>query len=318
MRPFPVQLSFMSSDSIRRVAIIGAGTMGADIAAIFFARGVHVYLVGRPGKSFDSVRERVLRSSEQVEGAGANGVLEITSDLAGLPWAGIGLVIESIIEELAAKRQLFSELALLAPTATLLTSNSSGFPISAIGEDLPGQERMLGLHFFMPAHLIPLVEVVCSERTDRALAEKLYKYMAHLGCQPVMVRKDISGFLANRIQHALMREVWSLIDRGIASPEDLDKAVRYGFGMRYLAAGPVLQKEHSGLDVTCSVSKYLYPDLCNDAEPPPVLVEKVRRGETGMKAGRGFWNWTEDRIAEEKARYNRVLRRALRILKDDA
>jgi 3-hydroxybutyryl-CoA dehydrogenase len=134
---------------------------------------------------------------------------------------------------------------------------------------------------------------------------------------PVLVKKDVPGFLANRIQHALMREVWSLLDRGVASPEDIDKAVRYGFGMRYLAAGPVLQKEHSGLEVNLAASTYIYPHLCNDAGPPPTLREKVRRGEIGMKAGKGFWTWSPESIAAEKARYDRVLLQALRILRDD-
>jgi 3-hydroxybutyryl-CoA dehydrogenase len=134
---------------------------------------------------------------------------------------------------------------------------------------------------------------------------------------PVVVKKDIPGFLANRIQHALMREVWSLIDRGIASPEDVDKAVRFGFGMRYLAAGPVLQKEMSGLDVNFAASKAVYPDLCTDSGPPQMLLEKVRRGELGMKSGKGFWEWTPERVAAEKSRYNRALARALQILRDE-
>jgi 3-hydroxybutyryl-CoA dehydrogenase len=307
----------MPSHSIRRVAVVGAGTMSAGIAAVFLARGMPVHLVGRPGPNLDSVKDRVSRCLQEIQGARADGVLDVRSDLANLPWERVGLVVESITEQLEAKRQLFAELARLAPAGTLLTSNSSGFPIGAIGDQLTTQERMMGMHFFMPAHLVPLVEIVCSEQTDRALAEKLYEFMTSVGCVPVLVRKDIPGFLANRIQHALMREVWSLIDRGIASADDVDKAVRYGFGMRYLAAGPVLQKELSGLDVNYAVSKFVYPDLCNDAEPPAVLADKVRRGETGIKAGKGFWHWNEERIAAEKARYNRALQKALRILRED-
>ena len=307
----------MSSHRIQRVAVIGAGMMSAQIAAVFLARGLHVHLVGRTGPNLDSVKDRISRSLHDMEGARADGVLDVGSDLPGLPWTLVGLVVESITEQLAEKRQLFAELTRLAPADTLLTSNSSGFPISVIGEQLPTQERMMGLHFFMPAHLVPLVEIVCSLQTDRVLAETLYEFMASVGCVPVLVRRDIPGFLANRIQHALMREVWSLIDRGIASADDVDKAVRYGFGMRYLAAGPVLQKEHSGLDVNYAVSKYVYPDLCNDAEPPAVLAEKVCRGETGMKVGKGFWHWNQEQITAEKARYNLALQQALRILRED-
>jgi 3-hydroxybutyryl-CoA dehydrogenase len=306
-----------SAVAIRRVAILGAGTMSADIAAVFLARGVNVHLIGRPGPSLDSVEARVSRAVQQVEDTRPHGSLTVATDLSRLPWNDVGLVVESIAEDLTAKRQVFADLVKLAPAAVPLTSNSSGFPISVIGEGLPTQERMLGLHFFMPAHLVPLVEVVCSDRTDPSIARQVYDIMAAVECEPVLVRKDVPGFLANRIQHALMREVWSLIDRGVASPDDVDKAVRYGFGMRYLAAGPVLQKEMSGLEVNCAVSSYIYPHLCNDAGPPPMLVDKVRRGEIGMKAGKGFWSWTAERIAAEKTRYDRVLGQALRILRQD-
>lgn len=300
-----------------RVAIIGAGTMGVDIAALFAARGFAVHVVVRAGPAVQTVRARVAQAAEQV-GARQNELhLQVDSDLAALPWQEIRLAIESVAEQLEPKSRLFAEMERHAPARVPLASNSSGFPISAIGKGLATQRRMLGLHFFMPAHLVPLVEVVCSGQTDPAVAQDVFELMESVGSVPVMVKKDIPGFLANRIQHALMREVWSLIDRGIATHEDVDKAVRYGFGMRYVAAGPVLQKEMSGLDVNCAASQGVYPDLCNDAGPPPMLVEKVRRGELGMKTGRGFWQWTPERIAAEKARYNRTLRSALEILRGE-
>jgi 3-hydroxybutyryl-CoA dehydrogenase len=122
------------------------------------------------------------------------------------------------------------------------------------------------------------------------------------------------------MQHALMREAWSLIERGIATPEDVDIAVRYGFGFRYVAAGPILQKEMSGLDVNYLASSTVFPDLCNDAKPAAKLAAKVRAGEVGMKAGKGFYDWPPEKIARTKARYQTALKRGLEILKaeDDA
>ncbi len=308
-----------STDPISTVALIGAGTMSTDIAAIFVARGVDVHVVSRPGKNLETVRERILRSCEQIAGTkGPRGAIHVSSDLASLPWQGVGLVIESVNEDLALKQKIFADLERHASSSTPLTSNSSSFPISRIGEGLKTQSRMLGLHFFMPAHLVPLVEVVCSEKTDVALAARIGQFMETLDCMHVMVKRDIPGFLANRLQHALMREAWSLIDRGIASPDDVDKAVRFGFGMRYLAAGPVLQKEHSGLDVNFAASSSVFPDLCNDDRPPPVLAEKVKRNELGMKTGQGFWPWPAERIAAERARYARMLGTALAALKADS
>ena len=308
-----------STPSIQQVAVIGAGTMSADIAAIFAARGIDVHVFSRPGRNLDSVRERIAASCEQIVGGKARpAAVHVATDLATLPWQQIGLVIESVSEDLAVKRGIFAELEKHASSGIPLTSNSSSFPISRIGEGLKTQKRMFGLHFFMPAHLVPLVEIVCSDQTDPALAQGMGRFMESVDCMVVMVKRDIPGFLANRLQHALMREAWSLIDRGIASPEDVDKAVRFGFGMRYLAAGPVLQKEHSGLDVNFLASSSVFPDLCNDDRPPPVLADKVKRGELGMKTGQGFWTWSAGRIATEKARYSRVLVKSLALLKEDA
>ncbi len=291
--------------------------MGADIAALLAARGVPVQVVCRRGRSFDTLRDRIAASVAQLGAPKAADAVSVADSLAAARWAGVGLVIESLAEDLALKRQAFAELEPLAPANAVLASNSSSFPISHIGDGLRSRARMIGLHFFMPAHLVPLVEVILSEASDPAAARRVYDFMAALGCEPVWVARDITGFLANRLQHALMREAWSLIDRGIASPEDVDKAVRYGFGFRYVAAGPVLQKEHSGLDVTTAASAVVYPDLCNDPQPAKILRDTVAAGHVGMKSGRGFREWTPSQIAEEKARYRRALMQALEILRGE-
>jgi 3-hydroxybutyryl-CoA dehydrogenase len=289
--------------------------MGADIAAIFAAGGYAVDIVQRPGSTRDSLEARVSKSLAQL-GSLANDVFPRDA-LSSVPWKEAGIVVECMSEDLALKQEIFSELERLAPDDIPLASNSSGFPISQIARGLDTAGRMLGLHFFMPAHMVPLVEVVKSDATDPAVAQAVFDLMTHLGRKPVMVRKDIPGFLANRIQHALMREAWSLIERGIASPEDVDTAVRYGFGFRYIAAGPILQKDMSGLDVNLAASRIVYPDLCNDAEPITTLARKVAAGETGMKAGRGFYPWSPEAIAAAKARYETALKRGLEILKSE-
>lgn len=298
----------------QHVVVIGGGTMGTDIAAIFAAGGYAVDIVQRPGKTRESLGHRLAASVAQL-GGGSGAVVEY-DEPSQLRWDQVGLVIESINEDLAAKQKLFARLEALAPADIPITSNSSSFPISQIASGLKTFRRMLGLHFFMPAHLVPLVEVVLSESTDPAVADSVSVLMAKLGRKTVTVKRDIPGFLANRLQHALMREAWSLIDRGIATPEDVDVAVRFGFGFRYVVAGPVLQKEHSGLDVTLAASTMVFPDLCNDPMPAKVLRDKVAAGDIGMKSGTGFRKWTPEQIAAEKRRYQLALRKAVEILKD--
>jgi 3-hydroxybutyryl-CoA dehydrogenase len=128
-----------------------------------------------------------------------------------------------------------------------------------------------------------------------------------VGKVPVRVNLDIPGFLANRMQHALSREALSLVERGIATAEDVDKAVRYGFGLRYIAAGPLLQRDHAGLDVHCAAAATIYPDLCNSPTPSPYMADLVKAGHIGMKAKRGFWAWTDETIARERVRYETAL-----------
>src|SRR3954470_6807496 len=298
--------------SNKRVVIVGGGTMGADIAAIFAAGGMSVDLVQRPGKTRDSLQARVTRSLRELNATKMD--VAMHDALGDVPWLQAGIVVESVIEDLPLKQKIFAELDAFAPPGIPLTSNSSSFPISQIGSGLKSNDRMLGLHFFMPAHMVPLVEVVRSDTTDPAVAQAVFDLMQRLHRKPVMVTKDIPGFLANRMQHALMREAWSLIDRGIATPEDVDTAVRFGFGFRYVAAGPILQKEMSGLDVNFLASSTVFPDLCNDAKPAASLAAKVKAGQIGMKSGKGFYDWPADRIAAEKTRYQIALKRGLEIL----
>ena len=303
--------------TLNNLAVVGAGTMGADLAVRFAASGCKVFLMARPGRSRDSYAQRAQRSAADLGVDVSNLNIELVSKLEDLPWPELDLVIENVKEDLGVKQEVFRQMVALAKADTPLTSNSSTFSVSRIGEGLETQSRMAGLHYFMPAHLIPLVEVVLTEHTDKAMAQRLYDEMEALQFKPVMVRKDVPGFLANRLQAAMSREAWSLIDRGIATPEDIDRAVRYGFGFRYVAAGPVLQKEISGLDVTAAAGKSLYPDLCNDDEPPQFLADKVARGECGMKTGKGFWDWDEKKIEAERARYAKALKAGLAILQSD-
>lgn len=240
--------------------------------------------------------------------------LSSCASLEEVDWPTIDLVIECIPEQLHLKQKLFAALAEHARTDAVLCSNSSSFPISAIAEGLTGAQRMLGLHFFMPAHLVPLVEVVLGPQTDPALGDALCAFMRSCGTVPVLVRKDMPGFLANRLQHALAREAFALIDEGVASAEDVDAAVRFGFGFRFLAAGPVLQRDHAGIDVHCAAAATMYPSLAANTVPAKALSERVAEGHLGMKSGQGFFEWTPETIAAERSRYDTLLRAGLRLL----
>jgi 3-hydroxybutyryl-CoA dehydrogenase len=310
---FPEDLALPSPRGTHAV-VVGGGTMGADVAIVLARGGCRVTVVEPQAAQCEALHQRVLAGLNDL-GLGHRASHVTTTDSVNtVNWADVRLVIECIPEKLELKQVLFTQLVALAPADAVLTSNSSSFPISAIGQGLATQERMLGLHFFMPAHLVPLVEVVLGPQTRPALADALSAFMRQCGSVPVLVRKDKPGFLANRLQHALSREAFAMIDEGVASPEDVDAAVRFGFGFRYLAAGPVMQRDHAGLDVHCAAAATMYPSLSNTAEPSRALRDRVQAGRLGMKAGAGFYDWTPESRQAERARYDRLLRQGLELL----
>lgn len=296
--------------------------MGADVAFLLLRAGVaRLSLVEPRQEMHAALRERLERDLAQRPACRAFAPLAqrlaLVTGLEAVDGPSVDLVIECIPEVLALKQDLFRVLADTLPAHTVLASNSSSFPISTIAAGLPGPQRMLGLHFFMPAHIVPLVEVVLGEASDPGIAQQLMAFMRRCGSVPILVSKDVPGFIANRLQHALGREAFDLIQQGVASAEDIDAAVRFGFGFRYLAAGPVMQKEHAGLDVHASAAATIYPSLCNDGAPAPVLAEKAASGRLGMKSGEGFYRWDDAAIARERERYARVLRAGLAAIADE-
>lgn len=305
------------AEKTRIVAVIGGGTMGADIAATFAARDWIAHIVNPHDQMRETLPAR-LEAAMSTLGLTYDGALfPLHERIATLPWENVALAIEAVPERLDLKQQVFEEMVKLSRPGTPLCSNSTAIPIGKIGEHLPTRERMIGTHYFMPAHLVPAVEIVSSNYTKRATAERVCEIMKSVGKVPVRVSLDIPGFLGARLQAALSREAIDLVNRGIATPEDIDNIVRYGFGFRYVAAGPLLQRDHAGVDVHCAGAETIYPDLCNASEPSPYMSDKVKAGHIGMKTRKGFYDWTDEAIAHEKERYGRALKAALEILHND-
>ena len=300
-----------------KVVVIGTGTMGVGIAAGFLAAGVNVIVLGRtPIKvadcinatktCTDSINPQWLTLDIQLQG----GDLQEWND-----WGDVDFVIETVSERLDLKQALFSELDCRVPSHIPIGSNSSGFPISDIAGDLPTAHRMFNTHYFMPAHIVPLVEIVAGKRSDLGLAQLLCEFYRAHGKKPVLVKKDIPGFLANRIQHALMREALSLVQAGIATPDDIDTAVRYSFGFRYAAVGPMTQKEISGWEGMTLAAELIYPSLSNITAPPNCVTDLVKSGKTGIAKGAGFRNWPMDDAAIMKRNYEERLKASIEVLK---
>ncbi len=300
-----------------KVAIVGGGTMGADVATVCARGGCAVQVVEVTTERRAHLPDYFVNNMTELGYEHRTHLLSLAGSLDEVDWSDVDLVIECIPERLDIKQALFAELEKRANAEAVLASNSSSFPISEIANGLRTSARMIGLHFFMPAHLIPCVEVVYGEKTSSMVADSLSRLMTSCGMVPVIVKKDLPGFLANRLQHALSREAFAMVDAGIASLEDIDKAVRFGFGFRYLAAGPVMQRDHAGLEIHAAAGASIYPSLNNSPNIAKCLSDRVKSGKLGMKTGEGFFQWTPETIKAERTRYDDLLRAGLKIIQKD-
>jgi 3-hydroxybutyryl-CoA dehydrogenase len=302
----------------QQVVIIGGGIMGGDIATVFAAKNWKVHVMSPSQKTRNALGARLAAGLKKISAAAlcAQNVVTYTR-LEDIAWDKIDLVIEAVTEDLPLKQKLFAQLETLVRPDTPITTNTSNFQIGSVTQGLKTASRMAGLHFFMPAHLVPLVEVVSADTTDAAVAAKLEKIMNEVGKAPIRVNKDVPGFVGNRLQQALMREAMWMIHEGVTTAEGIDTAVRFGFGFRFVACGPFLQKEMSGWDTNFAVATSLYPQLHNETTPPPFFKAMVERGHVGMKAKHGFWPWTDESIAQEKARIEKALQAGFAILESD-
>jgi 3-hydroxybutyryl-CoA dehydrogenase len=292
------------------VAVIGAGMMGPGIAQVFAARGHTVRVQDIAAERLSAVAPRVRANLAMMVPYGLADEpaipailsrISTTGDLAEA-CAGATLVIEAITENLELKQELFAELDRITEREAILCSNTSVISITRIGERARWRGRILGTHFYQPPFLVPLVEVVRTEFTDPRAMDLVIDLLRDAGKVPVRVQKDIPGFIANRMQHALWREAFALIDEGVCDPETIDIAVRNSFGMRLPVLGPAANADMVGLDLTLAIHDYVLPYLNASPLPSSTLRAAVARGELGFKTSSGFLQWTGESIAAARER----------------
>ena len=282
-----------------QVAVVGAGTMGAGIARVLAEAGSSVRLCAR--------RESSLRTARGRLGAAAERVRLTTSADEALDSAE--LVIETITEEAEPKRAVLARAEELALPGAILTTNTSSLPLAALADALQRPQRFAGLHWFNPPELVELVEVVGGEHTDPDTLDVLAGWMKQLGKAAVIVRRDVPGFVANRLQYALLREAYALVDAGVCSFADVDRAVTHGLGARWAAIGPFETMDLAGLDVHAAVAANLWPELSRGEEPSPSIGRALEAGALGVKSGSGLRGKYEPTDAAALlARRDRVLR----------
>ncbi len=303
---------------MKTAAVIGLGTMGPGIAATL-ARG------GMTVRGFDTQAEALAQAKGMAEMA--NGVLgnlgmaqqgaaqpiDFVSDL-GAAVEGADLVVESVPEKAEIKLAVFKELGELAPANAILASNTSGIPITKLQEAAANPGRVVGMHWSNPPHVIPVIEVIAGNHTEAGTVGSMCDLIKGLGLLPVVVKKDVPGFVENRVLYAIMRESLALVEEGVIEPEELDTCVSWGIGYKLSVVGPMALLDMAGLDIYQAVGSYLNAELDNRGDVSKVITDRTAQGQLGMKTGSGMFEYTPEKIQAlrgERAKKLVAVRKAL-------
>jgi 3-hydroxybutyryl-CoA dehydrogenase len=297
----------MQNHREQKIGIVGGGLMGHGIAYLLAAAG-HRVGVFEPAAEIRATLPGRLQSILDLLGDDPALLSRIHGHAELAPAVkGAAFVFEAAPEKLPLKQKLFAELEDLVAADSVLASNSSAIPSTEIGRHLKHRERVVGTHFWNPPHLVPLVEVVQNERTSGEAVQRTLALLRGAGKVPVHVKRDVPGFIGNRLQHAMKREAMALVAAGVCDAETIDTVVKEGFGARTAVLGPMEQSDLVGLNLTLDIAEVLYADLDRSAGPPPLLREKVKAGKLGMKTGEGMRQWTPESADAVRQRLSRFL-----------
>jgi 3-hydroxybutyryl-CoA dehydrogenase len=299
---------------IRNVTVLGSGLMGNGLAQVFAqCEDVQVILRSRSMKDdpLGPVRKNLelLQSKDAMTKEEADGILSrisFTDDLAA-SLADADFVIECVVENMEIKQNLFRDIEPLCKPDAIFATNTSVMSITEIASKTKDKSRVVGAHFWNPPYLIPLVEVVKAEETSEETMDITMELLRRAKKRPVRCKKDVPGFIANRLQHAIWREALSIVEHGIADPATVDEALRYGPGLRWPTLGILENADMIGLDLSLSIQSYIVKYLEDSHEPSKLLKELVEKGDLGFKTGKGYQTWTPEQIEASTRRLKEYL-----------
>lgn len=309
---------------IKTVAVIGTGVMGVGIIQGLAEAGLTVKMIARRQESLDTglslVKANIALFDEfkllkEPQAAILARIEPIVASDQAAACKGADFIIETIQEVYDAKRVIFEALDKSMPEDVIIASNTSSMTMDKLTEGLKTQHRMLGLHYFNPAHIIPAVEIHKNAKTTDESVARTKALMLAAGKKPVVVLKSLPGFIINRLTGSMEREVDNLLDNGVVTPEDLDIAVRASFGFRLANLGPMEAEDMIGLDTAARVSGNVYKCLSNATEASPDLIKKVERGELGIKSGKGWYDYTGQTREQVNDKINRRLLKQLSLFR---
>ena len=306
----------MKAEDINHVALLGSGMVGHGLALHFAKAGYQVSLYSRTQQTLDKAVESIKSNLPALLQGQANVEDEIEKIISRVKTtrnmdeavAKAPIIIESVAEDLKVKQDLFKELDQMCPGDVILATNTSVISITAIASEAKNRDRIVGTHFWFPPYLIPLVEVVKGRDTSDETMEITYQFMKKAGKYPIKCLKDVPGFVANRLQHALWREAISIVEKGIADAATVDDAIKQSFGIRIPVLGPIENADMVGLDLTLAIHNTVLQDLEASPSPSSLLKDKVSKHELGFKSGKGFYDkWTAESIQHTRERLTKHL-----------
>lgn len=305
-------------NNIKNILIAGAGMMGSNIGFVFSSNPnfdialYDLYPTDVEAKIRTNTKQLVDKGViTEEELADRLTRIHFTNDIDSDLVKNADFVIEAVFEDMGIKQETFAKLEERCRPDTIFCTNSSVMSPSEISSKMKYRERFAGTHFWNPGHLIPLVEVVKSDATSDETAQTVMDVLASVGKKPVLCKKDVPGFIANRMQHALWREAISIVENGIADAETVDTAVRYSFGLRLPQLGPIVNSDMVGTQLTYNIHNYILRNLEDSHEPSPLLQKMLDEGKLGFKSGEGFLKWTEEEAAAQNSELNDYLIRML-------
>jgi 3-hydroxybutyryl-CoA dehydrogenase len=278
--------------------VVGLGLMGTSIATCLLAAGHRVVAIDKDAARRRNLKRRVsvlLRDMRREKLLAKNPAsllknLSTSDDFGAL--RDCGLVIESIFENLSEKREVLRKIEDAAPPEALIGSNTSALPVTELQRGARHPERILGIHWGEPAHILRFLEVICGSETDERNAEKVMRLASLWRKEPTLVRRDVRGFITNRIMYAMMREAFYLVENGYATVEDVDRSVRNDMGYWITMAGPFRYMDLTGIPAYAAVMRDLLPDLCCSQETPKLMQQIVASGARGTSNAKGFYSYT--------------------------
>jgi len=304
---------------IKNVLVIGAGTMGEGIVQNFAQSGLMVQVAARHQETLDKCLKQVEYNLNQFKefkllkeepSVIKSRIKSIVASNLTTALKECDYVVETVPEVLQTKKELLSQIDSLRQDI-VIASNTGSFTITDLAEGLKNPGRVVGLHYFNPAHIIPAVEIHRGQNTSDEVVEFTRALMVKSGKKPVLVRKVLPGFVVNRITGAMEREIDFLLDNGVITPEELDVALKGSFGFRLACMGPMEAEDMIGLDTAMRVGERIFKVLSNATEPSPDLVAKVKKGELGIKSGKGWYDYTGKSKTDVLEGINRRLLRQL-------